>query len=265
MGTKIEWCDDTINPITGCTPISEGCENCYAAAIARRFWGHRQYSEIKFHPERFEEFFKGKPGRKKFIGSMTDLYHPQVKPEWRSCVFSAIKHNPQHTFIILTKRPKLLYETYENHWSYANQIKNLWIGVTIENDKHYDRIKYLLEIPAAVRLVSVEPMLSLVNLKKIGGDQFGWGRTDSLAGLEYVRANALESGSEWETRSVNRIDWVICGAETGPKARPMQPEWSINLYNQCKEMGVPFFFKKASKGLQVPDYVKNCREYPRQP
>ena len=102
--TKIEWCDDTINPITGCTPISPGCQNCYAAAIAKRFWGDRKFSDIQFHPDRLSEFGKGKKRRKKFIGSMCDLFHPQVQTGWLNQIDTRIGGMDWHTYIILTKR-----------------------------------------------------------------------------------------------------------------------------------------------------------------
>jgi protein gp37 len=98
MKSKIEWCDDTINPITGCSPISEGCKNCYAAAMAKRFWGQRKFSDIQFHPERLNEFSKGKKPRRKFIGSMTDIFHKNVLTWWLNQIDSRIVSWPIHTF-----------------------------------------------------------------------------------------------------------------------------------------------------------------------
>lgn len=243
--TKIEWADDTINPITGCTPITEGCKNCYAASIAKRFWGNRPFSDIRLHPDRLSQFSMGKPHRRKFIGSMCDIFHPQVNEKFIGRIIGHIAASYFHTFITLTKRP-LRAEQFCHaiaHYPKGNESKrpepglppNHWFGISISNQANANiMIPILLKIPARVRAVSVEPMLGPIDL------------------------NQNYNNGKWFG---DMVHWVICGAETGNKARPMKLEWAIDLKNQCKEAGIPFFFKKASKGDFVPDELL-VREFP---
>ena len=241
MSTKIEWTDETINPITGCTPVSESCENCYAANTAKRFWGHRKFSDIQFHPEKLSQFLKWSANPKRiFINSMSDLFHENVKDKWIGMIIGHIAKAHWNTFIILTKRPERALEFCYGiaHYPRGNELEkpvsglppNLYLGVTAENQKRAEeRIPILLQIPAAVRFVSVEPMLEQMNIMDI------------------------------EVPKSYGLDWVICGAETGPGARIMKEEWAISLYNQCMEFEIPFFFKKPSKtsNLIMP------RQYPK--
>lgn len=236
MPTKIEWCDETWNPVTGCTPISEACENCYAASMAKRFWGDRMFTDVKFHRDRLYQPFKWKKPRRIFICSMGDLFHPKIHFPEISSVLALTYKNPQHTFMVLTKRPEIMSEyfsyvaqrlaqmSYLEKMAYPWPAPNLWLGVTVENqDRADERRPILLQIPAALRFVSVEPMLGPIDLKG------------------------------------HKLHWVICGAETGPKARRMQPKWAEDLYSQCKAAEIPFFFKKASKG----DKLDLPREFPK--
>jgi protein gp37 len=183
--TKIPWCDWTWNPIVGCSPASEGCENCYAATIAKRFnlaWG-----SAHFVPDRLcQPATVRQPGRV-FVCSMADLWHETVSNNDRLLVLSAMRQAPWHTYILLTKRPQYI------EWI-APFPRNWWLGVTVENQaRAQERIPILLSIPAAVRFVSVEPMLGLVRFAR-------WA----------VR---------WEP------DWVIAGPETGPRARRCEDAW----------------------------------------
>jgi protein gp37 len=242
MSTKIEWTDETWNPITGCTPISEGCQNCYAKRMANRLKGRYGYSKddpfkVTYHPGRLAQPLKWKKPRKIFVCSMGDIFHPDVKREWAEEVWNIMARCPQHTFIILTKRPENA-PMADNWW-----FPNIWLGVTAENQKRANvRIPILLRIPAAVLFVSVEPMLSEIYL------------TDIPIINSDVTMNVLKRASVFSPH----IDWVICGAETGPGARYMDPAWARALHYQCRFDDVPFFFKKASAGwtLELP------REYP---
>ena len=252
MPTKIEWCDETINPVTGCTPISEGCERCYAANMAKRFWGERKFSDIRFHPGVLGKIATWRKPRKVFIGSMGDIFHDDVDWNWQYKIIEMIAHYNIHTFMILTKRPHIMakrmreikFHLDRNYGELIWPLPNLWLGVTVENNDRRDRIETLLKIPAAVRFVSVEPMLGPVD---IGGFIRDY----------YHVADGREAYRQFG------LNWVICGAETGPGARPMQPDWAASLYNQCKDSGTPFFFKKDSKQYPIIDEIKNTRELPK--
>lgn len=180
--TKIEWADVVWNPITGCTPISEGCQNCYARRIAYRLKGRFGYPEndpfrVTFHGERLEEPLKWKKSRRIFVCSMGDLFHENIPFEWINDIFGIIMMVPQHVFMLLTKRPERAleyhqYSEYEftdgsgkletSNWEWP---VNIWLGVTAENQKRADeRIPVLLQIPASERFVSIEPMLGPIDL-----------------------------------------------------------------------------------------------------
>lgn len=235
--TKIEWATKTWNPITGCSPISAGCEHCYAARMANRLRGRYGYDknnpfQITFHENRIEEPLQWKKPQRVFVCSMGDLFHDYVHEDWIDEIMQTIKDCPQHTFMILTKRPENINQKL---WGYRGgnpsfqsaatgpvreldfeeMPSNIWLGVTAENQETADeRIPILLSTPAAKHFVSVEPMLGPVNFD---------GR---------------------------KLDWIICGGETGPGARPVHPEWVRDLRDQCQSANVPFFFK--SWGAHVP-------------
>ena len=246
--TKIEWCDETWNPITGCTPISEGCQNCYAKRMANRLRGRFGYPEdepfkITFHPDRLDQPYTWKKPRKIFVGSMGDLFHDDVSQQILRTILVLTLNLPRHTFLILTKRPKRMAYEIPELWDYRNAegtiSKNLWLGITAENQKCADeRIPVLLQIPAAVRFVSVEPMLGPIELDHKYKKRWN----DKVPGWEM----------SWMLQDV---DWVIAGPETGPGARPCKPEWIENLYEQCQHAGVPFFDKRKTGWL--------AREFPK--
>jgi protein gp37 len=274
--TKIEWCDKVWNPTTGCSKISAGCANCYAERIANRFWGDRKFNDIKCHPERLNEPMKWRKPQKIFGNSMSDLFHEDVPFEFIDRVFGVMAACKKHIFMILTKRPERALEYYidkANYWSickYAfelysketpangftkpSMLNNVWLGVTAENQQTADkRISILLQIPAAVRFVSVEPMLGAVNLTKILlPTQY---QPDWFMGREAGSFfNSLCSDSENRWDSNNHLDWVICGPETGPGKRLMKNEWILDLYQQCTDAGVPFFDKKNVLGLNLKQF-----------
>jgi len=247
--TEIEWTDHTWNPITGCTKISTGCLNCYAEKMHVRQHAMRpdvypeKFSEITFHRERVTPAWikkQGwKPGDKVFVGSMTDMFHPDVLLAWRLYIWDVMKDHPEITFQILTKRPDRMNAAME----FLPYLKNVWLGVTCENQQAADeRIPILLSIPAKIRFISVEPMLGPLNLISIDCDRL------NIDG--FYQINALSGENKDMGRPctpVNKLNWVICGAETGNGARYMRPEWAFNLYDQCKENGVAFFMKQFSK------------------
>ena len=245
--TKIEWTDKVWNPVTGCTKVSEGCRNCYAETMAKRFWRDRPFSEVRCHAERLEEISHWRKPVKIFVNSMSDLFHDDVPDDFIWKVFDKItRGNRRHTYMILTKRPRRMLEWFkkyqEKFWHYhAPGEPNrpyvvaswpdpcLWLGVSVEDQKTADeRIPILLQIPAAIRFVSVEPMLGVVDLEPY---------------LQYPPFHEYYKHTfgltEWRG-----LDWVICGGESGPGARPMHPDWARAVVKQCSMADIPIFVKQ---------------------
>lgn len=280
MPTKIEWAEETWNPVTGCTPISEGCRNCYAERMSKRLAGRCGYPsedpfKVTLHPDKLDQPLRWKKPRMIFVCSMGDLFHKDVPFDHISQVFdvmcswrwptkeaecsgdASLLEDPGHTFMVLTKRPERIPEWLSwlgLYWPGDSPVninleaeghfgKHIWFGVTAENQARADeRIPILMQIPAAVRFVSVEPMLGPVDLLS----------NDYLGGCINCEV-CLDNPKTCINRAQDRkIDWVICGGETGPGARPMHPDWVRSLRDQCNEAGVPFFFK--SWGEWMPSY-----------
>lgn len=276
MPTKISWCSDTINPVVGCSKLSAGCQNCYAASMARRLAAmHKpQYEEVilqrhepttdtvklggwngqtAFVPSELEKPYKWKKPKTIFISSMGDLFHESVDTRWIDKVMHAVHHNPKHSFIFLTKRPvimKLYFDRYVE--LYGSVAANLILGVSVEDQATANkRIPVLLNTPAARRFVSIEPMIGLVNLERlhVGGSRGLHFYHNALNGDEWQESDVFGGGPslypedhpEWV-----RLDGVVLGGESGPKARPLDPEWVRLARDQCEAAGVPFMFKQAS-------------------
>jgi protein gp37 len=257
MATKIEWTDETWSPVTGCTEISEGCAHCWAKRMAQRLAGRYGYPKdepfrITFHPDRLDKPMDWVRSRKIFAVSMGDLFHEKVEPLWIALILGKIRIYNKHTFMILTKRPNNLIKHLDNTMIsqfFDPPLPNLWLGVTAENQKRADeRIPTLLQIPAAVRFVSVEPMLGPIDLtrnyepsgmKNVGAPpEFHY--INALTGYRFTLDHKLHGAG---TRQFKTIDWAIVGGETGPGARPMHPDWVRSLRDQC-DAGTPFFFKQ---------------------
>lgn len=261
--SKIEWCDTTWNPTSGCTKVSQGCKNCFAECIAKRFWGDRKFGDVQCHPERLNQPLHWRKPRRVFVDSMSDLFHEDVPFDFTLDVLDIIKNCPQHTFMILTKRPERMLELAElcetEPFEYLWPLPNVWLGVSVENQATADeRIPLLLKTPAAVRFVSCEPLLGPVDMR------VKWARTpiypesyrrlgvpvpDELWSLNdalYSRA-----ADEYNPAKIG-LDWVICGGESGPDARPMHPDWARSLRDQCQSAGVPFFFKQWGEFYPSP-------------
>ena len=256
--SKIEWTDATWNPVTGCSKVSEGCRNCYAERLSHRFgWTKKPWTgpnageNLKLHPERMEQPLRWKKPRRVFVNSMSDLFHEEVPFEFIQDVFDVMVKAWWHTFQILTKRPERMKNFMERfmaqrreyaetlkdneirrqarEWA-AHPPKNIWLGVSVENQKAADeRIPYLLETPAAVRFLSCEPLLGPVDLTNY---------------LPYSYQATDEWGAFTDVYDQPGVDWVIVGGESGPGARPMHPDWVRSIRDQCQEAGVPFFFKQ---------------------
>ena len=222
--TKIEWATSTWSPITGCTPISEGCTNCYAKRMAQRLKGRFGYPEDKpfrvtFHPDKLDEPLKWKKPRHIFVVSMGDLFHEDVPDSWIFEVYQKAFANPQHIFIFLTKRPKRM-----KSWFYGRECPpHFWFGVTIESQKYISRISDLFWVVGNNRFISHEPLLGPIDYMGI------------------LRSSPKRP----------HIDWVIVGGESGPGARPMHPDWVRSVRDQCQEAEVPFFFKQWGEWLPM--------------
>jgi protein gp37 len=249
--TKIEWTDAVWNPVTGCTKISAGCKNCYAERMHSRF-SNKPFSEILLYPKRLDHPLHWRKPSRIFVNSMSDLFH-EVVPDWFiDQVFAVMALCPQHKFQILTKRPERMLEYCKSLGHHHNsdrvylvakqvstetgffytlgangwQLSNVWLGVSVENQETADeRIPLLLQTPAAVRFVSIEPLLSVLILK----DEWLW------LGCRPTMDLPVDAG---------KLDWVIVGGESGPGARPMHPDWARSLRDQATAAGVPFFFKQ---------------------
>lgn len=213
MGTesKIEWTERTWNPTTGCTKISPGCKHCYAETMARRLEamgasGYENGFKLTLLPNRLDEPRQRKKATVYFVNSMSDLFHEEVPFTFLDRVFEVIRETPQHTYQILTKRAERMAE----YFATRDTPKNVWLGVSVE-DRRYGlpRIDALRTIDVAIRFLSVEPLLEDLGKMDLSG-----------------------------------IDWVIVGGESGPRARPMQEVWALNVQRQCDQDQVHFFFKQ---------------------
>ncbi|MEA3548592.1 MAG: phage Gp37/Gp68 family protein [Thermodesulfobacteriota bacterium] len=231
--SKIEWTETTWNPVTGCTPISEGCLNCYALRLAKRLkaMGNKRYRngfKLTLHPDLIGVPLRWVKPRLVFVNSMSDLFHEDIPLEFIQKIFFTMKQAKQHSFQILTKRSTRLTEiAHLLPWP-----DNIWMGVTIESGKYAYRADNLRKTPAAVRFLSVEPMIGPVKDLKL-----------------------------------SEIDWVIVGGESGPKARKVEEVWVKSVRDQCVSEDVPFFFKqwggtnKKKAGRELEGKIWN--QYPK--
>lgn len=265
--SKIEWTDATWNPVTGCSHVSEGCRNCYAERTSKRF--KRDFEKVEFHPDRLENPTRWNRPRKVFVCSMSDLFHAANSFNQIDKILAITALADWHVYQILTKRPefmkryfKTLLETGVSRTLYRAlysetrtdlspdliptkltlPLKNLWVGVSVEDEKTADeRIPYLFEIPAAVRWVSYEPALGPVDFRKyLDGFCSGCG-TSRRDCRTFQNSGAIACCPDCRH---NALDWVVAGGESGPGARPAHPEWIGSTQVQCKVSGVPFFFKQ---------------------
>jgi len=253
--TKIEWADNVWNPVTGCTKVSEGCRNCYAETMANRFWGDRKFSDVRIHPERLGQPLDwGKPVRV-FVNSMSDLFHKDVDSRYIGNVFQIMQKAKQHKFLILTKRADRMQKLL-SQWSDGHDPKswpdwplpNVWLGVSVENQKTADeRIPLLLQTQAAVRFVSCEPLLGPIDLWKFATREETFGSMyDHRGSYGFIPGFPKDPIKYHEG-----IDWVIAGGESGKNARPMHPDWARSIRDQCVDAGVPFFFKQWGEWAEV--------------
>lgn len=229
--TKIEWTEETWNPVSGCTKISPGCKNCYAQRMARRLAGWAGYPEfpnhfsVTLHPDRLEQPLHWRRPRKVFVPSMGDLFHPDVPLVFIWQVWNVMRDCPQHTFQILTKRPRRMANDVFVFYHDEEPLRNVWGGVSVESQGYLWRAEELLHVVYfAVRFVSLAPLLGPI---------------------------------AFSTHLLTSLDWVIVEGESGPGARSMHPDWVREIKNQCLAAGVPFFFKQW--GSAKPDVLEAKR------
>lgn len=208
--SNIEWTEMTWNPVTGCTKISQGCKHCYAERMAKRLkaMGSVRYAngfQVTLHPDLLDAPRRWRQPRVVFVNSMSDLFHEDVPLAYIERVFATMRDCPRHTFQVLTKRSERLADLAPRlPWP-----GNVWMGVSVEDARVVHCIDDLRRVPAAVRFLSLEPLI---------------GPLDSLR--------------------LDDIHWVIVGGESGPRARPLRSEWVESIFRQCRAAGVPFFFKQ---------------------
>lgn len=215
LDSKIEWTDATWNPVRGCTKISPGCKHCYAETFAERFRGvpghpYQQGFDLKLVPEKLPDPLRWRSPKMIFVNSMSDLFHHQVPDDYIEAVADTMVKANWHTYQVLTKRSARMAELLKGKLRFAAKSRHIWWGVSVENRKYgLPRVRDLRNAPAAVRFLSIEPL--------------------------------LEDLGEFSLRG---IQWVIVGGESGHGARPLRKEWVTAIRDQCAEASVPFFFKQ---------------------
>lgn len=261
--SNIEWTDHTFNPWVGCTKVSDGCKHCYAETLMDKRYGKVKWGpqgqRIRTSPTYWKQPFKWNREakaagvrRRVFCGSLCDVFEDKADQEnelwvWRIDLIELIEATPQLDWLLLTKRPENImrmmpaaYRIYD--WD--RLARNIWIGTSVENQEQADkRIPHLLQVPAAVRFLSVEPLLGPVDL------QLGY--SDTISQLTVSNREPFPERGD-------RIHWVIVGGESGKDARPMHPGWVRDLRNACFEAGVPFFFKQW--GEWYPHYPLGTKQ-----
>ncbi len=235
--TRIEWTEATWNPVTGCTKISPGCDHCYAARFSERFRGVPGHPfepgfDLTLRPERLEQPLRWRRPRKVFVNSMSDLFHKEVPLAFVDRVFETMERADWHQFQVLTKRSSLMRDYVNERYADRPPPGNVWLGVSVEDGARTSRIRHLADANAAVRFLSIEPLIGPVGPLDLQG-----------------------------------IHWVIVGGESGPGARPMEEGWVLDILAQCSAAGVAFFFKQwggrtpKARGRQIAG--REYSEWPR--
>jgi protein gp37 len=212
--SRIEWTDATWNPVTGCTKISAGCDNCYAARFSERFRGVSGHPfengfDLQLRPERLEQPLRWRQAKMIFVNSMSDLFHKQIPFSFLDRAFDTMERAHWHKFQILTKRSSRLRDYVNARYADGAAPLHIWFGTSIEDGSKKSRARHIQSTNASVRFLSIEPLLGPIGEIDLEG-----------------------------------IHWVIVGGESGPRARPMLVEWAREVRDQCKAAKVPFFFKQ---------------------
>jgi protein gp37 len=213
-GTQIEWTDATWNPVTGCSKVTAGCDNCYAERFSERFRGVMDHPfengfDLTLRPARLTQPLHWKAPRRIFVNSMSDLFHKNVPRPFIDKVFDTMEKADWHTFQVLTKRSSLLTRYLSQRYPTSQAPSHIWLGVSVEDAKNAVRIKHLKAARATVKFISFEPLIGAVGPVDLSG-----------------------------------INWAIVGGESGPRARPMAEAWAVELRDQCRAQNVAFFFKQ---------------------
>ena len=216
MGAKseIEWTDATWNPVTGCTKITRGCDHCYAERFAERWRGvpghsYEQGFDLRQWPSRLDQPARWRKPRMIFVNSMSDLFHKNVERSFIDSIFETMETVDRHVYQILTKRSSLMRNYLRYRYADGSVPRHIWCGVSVEDSSAAARIEHLRSVSAAMRFLSIEPLLGPIGNIALEG-----------------------------------ISWVIVGGESGPQARPMRPEWVRDIRDLCARADVPFFFKQ---------------------
>ena len=212
--SSIEWTESTWNPVTGCTKVTRGCDNCYAERLAERFRGTSGHPfengfDLTLRHHRLSQPLSWRRPRMIFVNSMSDLFHKDIPSEFIDKVFETMEVADHHVFQLLTKRSSLMRDYLRRRYAPQLAPKHIWCGVSVEDHKATSRVRHLRDSLASVRFLSIEPLLGPVGDVDIEG-----------------------------------IAWVIVGGESGPNARPMKPDWATEIRDLCEEKRVPFFFKQ---------------------
>ncbi len=212
--TSIEWADRTWNPVTGCTKISRGCDNCYAERFSERFRGVPGHPfetgfDLMLRPERLEQPFTWCKPQMVFVNSMSDLFHKDVPTEFIDRVFNTMEGANSHIYQLLTKRSSVMMRYLQRRYGGGTGPRHIWCGVSIEDRQALSRLSHLQQAPAGMRFLSIEPLLGSLGSLRLDG-----------------------------------IDWVIVGGESGPRARLMEASWVRDIRDACLDQGVAFFFKQ---------------------
>jgi len=212
--TQIEWTDSTWNPVTGCTKITAGCDFCYAERFSERFRGVKGHPfehgfDLTLRHARLSQPLQWRQPRRIFVNSMSDLFHREVPTSFIDAVFDTMENADWHTYQVLTKRSSLLVRYLRRRYGEKLAPAHIWLGVSVEDKQNTIRLKHLKAAQATVKFVSFEPLIASVGAIDLKG-----------------------------------IDWAIVGGESGPRARPMEKEWAIEIRDQCERDGVAFFFKQ---------------------
>lgn len=212
--TPIEWTDSTWNPVTGCTKVTAGCDFCYAERFSERFRGVKGHPfengfDLTIRPERLQQPLSWRQPRRIFVNSMSDLFHREVPTSFIDAVFDTMEKASWHTYQVLTKRSSLMTRYLRRRYKDGLAPEHLWLGVSIEDAKNAVRLNHLKAAPARTKFVSFEPLIGPVGPVSLKG-----------------------------------IDWVIVGGESGPRARPIEEAWVLEIRDRCKADKVAFFFKQ---------------------
>ena len=212
--TQIEWTDSTWNPVTGCSKITTGCEFCYAERFSERFRdveGHpfQRGFDVTLRPARLTQPLQWRRPRRIFVNSMSDLFHKEVPLNFIDAVFDTMEKANWHTYQVLTKRSSPMVRYLRGRYGDGGAPAHIWLGVSVEDRKNVVRLRHLKSAQASTKFVSFEPLLGPIGIVDLNG-----------------------------------VDWVIVGGESGPRSRPMNEAWAIEIRDQCERDGVAFFFKQ---------------------